>query len=730
MQEKEERLAQLEAKYVQARAIPAESTRRAARNAAHQLRHARLTEGDAFRLQLKASLQSEEARQRRIAEEEQLLQLRAEAKQEEPDAMPAEAEAAEAPAARGKARQASNKANKKKKGAAAPQAAAAEPPVSRRAGMRARTAVDYTSALVTTESKSTPASAIHEPRSYAEAMRSPQREQWLAAMRAEEESLRAHAVWRRVPLAEAHREGRTPIGCKWIYKLKLNSAGEVERYKARLVARGFTQQRGLDYTETFAPTLLYKTFRVLLTVAAVLDFELNQLDVETAFLYGELLDTVYMQLPPGLQLEAASAAGERVVRGGGGSARTECVRLLKALYGTKQASHVWHASLDRTLRKLGFRPATADPCVYTRPTASGESILLGVFVDDILAAHSQADASEWAAVKSQLCATYRNAIKDLGSAEWVLGMKITRDRSRRTLELSQQRYIEKMLHEFGLEDAKAVPTPEVAGHGLSKADEAQSDAERVSMQSKPYLELVGSLLYATLSTRPDCAHAVAMLSRFMQSPGEACWIAAKRVLRFLKGTKHVGLQFGWYPEGRGNAAATHATAQAEPPNSLRAFPSTVTMYCDADWAGDVDDRKSTSGCVVLLAGNVVSWSSKKQATVALSTAEAEYMAMSAAVQEGKWLAQLLREIGCAPQLPMRVLCDNQAAIRISASDTSSAHTRCKHIDVRHHYIREAHASGTISVEWVATSDQWADVCTKGLSSEQFHKLHSKIMKAV
>jgi transposase InsO family protein len=726
-EEELERDVQSAAKYDDALSPPAEPTRRAARAAAHQLRHSRLTEGDAYRLQLKASLESEQARQRRVAEEEQLRQMQADAKQEEPSAKKAEAESPPTPAARDRGKQASNKAKQKTKGAAAPKAVAAAAPASLRPGMRARAAVDYTSAFVAASS-SVPSRAIHEPRSYAEAMRSPQRAEWLAAMRAEEESLRSHAVWRRVPIAEAEREGRTPIGCKWIYKLKLTATGEVERYKARLVARGFTQQRGVDYHATFAPTLLYKTFRVLLSLVAVLDWETNQLDVETAFLYGEMQDTVYMQLPPGLQLEgggAAAADGEPSARGGGGRA-TECVRLQKALYGTKQASAVWHAALDRTLRALGFRPLTADPCVYVRATASGECILLGVFVDDLFVAHGRQDASEWRGVKAALQATYR--IKDLGEAAWVLGMQIRRDRTKRTLELGQERYVEKLLHEFGLEDAADAPTPEAAGHTLSKASEARSEAERASMHSRPYLELVGSLLYATLSTRPDCAHAVGVLSRFMQSPGDACWQAAKRVLRFLKGTKHVGLTFGWFPAGRGRMAAGERTSEATPPTSLRAFTPRVTVYCDADWAGDVDDRKSTSGCVLLVANNVVCWASKKQPTVALSTAEAEYMAMSAAVQEAKWCAQLLREIGCQPHLPLRVRCDNQAALRIAAPDGSAAHSRCKHIDVRHHHVREACRLGVISVDWVASEDQLADVCTKGLGNEAFTKLHTCIQK--
>jgi len=605
------------------------------------------------------------------------------------------------------------------------------PPNRRSARQGAGVQVNYSSAFLAALPQPA-ALTIVEPRTYNDVLKSAQRSEWLQAMKEEEKSLMEHGVWEVVPLAQAYRKGRRPIRCKWVYKIKMNSEGEVARYKARLVACGYTMVKGIDFHATFAPTLLYKSFRVLLCIASVLDWELQQMDVEVAFLNGHIDEEVYMELPQGLQMQAGGATADRRGRGGGGGSMEGrfCVILKKALYGTKQASHVWHASIHRTLTSLGFRACTADPCVYVRVTPStGDSILLGLFVDDLLAVHSPRDKKEWEKIKEKLQSTYR--MKDLGEAEWVLGMKVTRDRSRRSLELSQARYVDKMLTEFGLIEAKGSSTPEQHGQQLSKKDEAKNESERSMMSSRPHLELVGSLLYKSISTGPDIAHATSLLARYMSNPGDACWTAAKRCLRYLKETRDQHLTFGLHEEqeSKENEQENQKRKVRFLPSTLSDFPSEIVAFCDADWAGDIDDRRSTSGSILQLAGNTVAWSSKKQPTVALSTAEAEYMAMAAALTEAKWLRALLVDLGipCASK-SIRLMCDNQAAIRIASPDSSTAHTRCKHIDVRHHFVREAVVSGAVSVEWVPTSLQLADVCTKALDQMTFKKLHKKIMK--
>jgi hypothetical protein len=298
----------------------------------------------------------------------------------------------------------------------------------------------------------------------------------------------------------------------------LNKEGEVSRFKARLVVCGYSQVKGIDFHTTFAPMLLYKSFRVLLTLAAqqLLDWEVDQMDVETAFLYGNIEEEVYMELPPGgLQLQGSGSEAAATPNtegsasassGGGGGVSTagrSCVRLKKALYGTKQASNVWWSSLDRTLRGLGFRPCEANRCVYTRVTPTTGVTILGV-VDDVLTFYSRRDAAQWSELKAALRQRYR--MKDLGTAEWVLGMQLIRDRKQRTIGLSIARYVDKMCNEFRLTDANPMPTPEAPGQQLHKKHDAQNEEERQRMAGAPYRELVGSLLYAQVAARPDIAH--------------------------------------------------------------------------------------------------------------------------------------------------------------------------------------------------------------------------------
>jgi hypothetical protein len=577
---------------------------------------------------------------------------------------------------------------------------------------------------------------VVEPRSYNEAMRSSEKEKWTQAIQEELESLAKNNTFTLVPKAEMEARGRKEIGCKWIFKTKLKSDGSVDRYKARLVAKGFTQREGIDFQETFAPVMKYKSLRILLSMAAMRDWEIKQMDVQTAFLNGEIKEEVYMKVPQGVamapkefeeEIKKWNERGGDGGRGRGGAGGREVdddpkksfgegmvCRLNKALYGTKQASNVWHDSINSTLLSLGFHPTVSDPCVYVKMSRSGQPMWIGLFVDDLLPIHSRMDEHEWVEAKTKLMARY--AMKDLGDAEWILGMKVKRDREQRRLILDQERYVEKMVKEFGMEDCKTQETPEEVGQQLTKRDEAQTAEEQQVMLSKPYMELVGSLLYASISTRPDISHAVAVLSRFMSNPGERHWVAAKRVLRYLKGTKGMGLEF----------IDRRSDKQKEQARESQEDACMIDIYCDADWAGDVDDRKSTSGCLILLNGCGVVWLSKKQSTVALSTAEAEYMAMSAAVQEVIWVKQLMKEMGCRVKEPMNLFCDNQAAVSLS-SHTSVPHTRTKHIDIRHHYVRAAVQSRLIRVEWVRSEQQLADVFTKGLKKQTYKQLTQQFM---
>ena len=697
-------------------AAPTQPTRRAARAAAHRLYAPWSEESESQQMQrvLRASAEEEKKRLEREAQvqaaiaaahalEPQTIDVAQEDKEDKVEEKSAEPIAVQEETMQ---QQAAEKAKKK-----TVSSAATPPPP--RAALRQRKEIHYGSLAAVD------APLVVEPKTYADVLRSPQRVEWEAAMQEELQSLREHDTWDVVPLSAAAAAGRKPIGCKWVFKLKLHSDGSVERFKARLVAKGFTQLEGLDFFETFAPTLGYAAFRVLICDAAVNDLEVDQLDVKTAFLNGVMDATVFMKLPPGIDAAAVGGGGGEVGRG------PACCRLKKALYGTKQASHLWHASIDSTLVRLGFRPCISEPCVYVKETRTGRRIKVGLFVDDLIPTYHTDDREEWNESKAALCATYE--MKDLGEAVWVLAMKLTRDRAARSITLTQESYVEKMQHQFGLDDAKTYDTPEEQTK-LSRADEATTE-QQAEMQQRPYMELVGSLLYASISTRPDIAHAVAMLCRAMQNPGPAHWIAAKRVLRYLVGTKTKGLRFSPKgPEEHSNSEKSTQHAPMHAPSKPQAnLPlAVVEAFCDADWAGDVDDRRSTSGCIVLLHGCAVLWLSKKQATVALSTAEAEYMAMSHLLKEVKWLIQLLQEMGVSVARPVPIFSDNQAAISISSASAVPA-SRTKHIDLRHHHVRECVRDGSIAIQWVAGSEQLADVFTKGISKQQYKKLTDRIM---
>jgi hypothetical protein len=523
---------------------------------------------------------------------------------------------------------------------------------------------------------------MEEPHSYEEAMQSEEKEKWIEAMEKEYESLMKNNTWTLVSLPP----GAKPIGSKWIYKKKLNSDGTIERYKARFVAQGFSQQEGIDYNETFAPVVRYKTLRILLTVVTIYNLEIHQMDVETAFLNPEIKEDVYMKQPKGY-VQAA------------GSVEKVC-KLNKTLYGTKQAPHEWNNELNAFIvNTLQFTRGIADTCLYNKKTKSGRLMIIAIFVDDILSAYDQSDEAEWNHYKSTIMQKYK--VRDLGEADWILQMKVTRDRKNQTLMLDQERYVEKVLEQFKMNQCKSAATPANQEKLLSTDDE--QNGAITEMKELPYLSLVGSLLYAAITTRLDISYAVNVLSRFMKNPNQTHWQAGKRVLRYLHGTRNTGLIF------RGSVS-----------KELE-----IAAYSDADWGGDHNDRRSTTGYIVTINGNVVSWVSKRQQTVALSTAEAEYMAISAVLQEVKWIKQLLKELNLPLKSPIQLFCDNQAAIAISKNDVN--HARTKHIDIRHHYIREATKEREVELSWIETNNQLADILTKSLSGRTFIHFRNKLM---
>ncbi|KAJ9520488.1 hypothetical protein QJQ45_000244 [Haematococcus lacustris] len=496
--------------------------------------------------------------------------------------------------------------------------------------------------------------------SVAEALSGPQADMWLQAMHAELASLHENQTWCLVDKPA----GARVLPTKWVLKIKRDAAGAIEKFKARLVAKGYMQVSGVDVGDVYAPVSKHTTLRTLLAKAAAEDMEVHQVDVDATFLNGQLEpnEIIYVQQPEGF-VE--------------GSYNTVC-KLQKALYGLRQAPRAWHARLKQVLEGMGFRASESDPALFTMQRQAGMVYLL-VYVDDCLICTEKGDFDSLNYVKQQLSAVF--GIKDLGNTKWFLGMKVTRDRAVGTLKLDQQQYVLELLNTYGMTTAHSKSVPMAPAVKLEKEGVALDTSEH------SYSGLVGSLLYLSCCTRPDITYAVGALARYMSAPTQQHWTAARAILSYLKGTADQGLVFG-----------------------------ELQGYCDADYAGDKDTARSTTGYVFAMNGAAISWSSRLQPTVAMSTAESEYMAASSAVKEGLWLRKLMQDL----QLPgdcTSILCDNQAALQLLHNPIASA--RAKHINVHHHFARERVARGEVSFSYCSTASMVADIMTKPLSLVKF-----------
>jgi transposase InsO family protein len=506
-----------------------------------------------------------------------------------------------------------------------------------------------------------------EPESYQDAMQHDQKKQWLEAMQDEMKSLHENHTYDLVKLPK----GKRALKNKWVFRCKIEPNRSQPRYKARLVVKGFSQKKGIDFDEIFSPVVKMSSIRVVLSLAAKMNLEIEQLDVKTAFLHGDLEEEIYMEQPEGF-----SAKGKEHL----------VCRLKKSLYGLKQAPRLWYKKFDSFMVDHGYDRTTSDHCVFVKKFSDGEFIILLLYVDDMLIVGR--DTSKIDKLKKELSKSF--SMKDLGSAKQILGMKISRDRKSEKLWLSQESYIEKVLDRFNMSKAKPVSST-LAGHlKLSSKQSPTSEEEKEEMKKVPYASAVGSLMYAMVCTRPDIAHAVGVVSRFLSNPGKEHWAAVKWILRYLRGTSRVCLCFG---NGK----------------------QVLDGFTDADMAGDIDSRKSTSGYLITYSGGAVSWQSRLQKCVALSTTEAEYIAITEAAKELLWMKKFLQELGLQQERYV-LYCDSQSAIHLSKNSTF--HSRSKHIDVRYHWIRDALDEKLIHIEKIHTDDNGSDMMTKSLPMQK------------
>ncbi|PIL25727.1 hypothetical protein GSI_11477 [Ganoderma sinense ZZ0214-1] len=516
--------------------------------------------------------------------------------------------------------------------------------------------------------------AGQDPRMLKEARQSPDWPQWQCAIDAEYENLRRHDVF---DLVEPPPDANI-VGSKLVFRVKHNVEGTVSGFKARLVAQGFSQVPGRDYhdDETFAPVSRLPSIRTILALAARHDWELRQMDVKSAYLNGTLEETVYMHQPPSFSMPEQS--------------HLVC-RLKKTLYGLKQAGRGWYKTLTAAMLQMGFTRCVADHAVFYK--REGESaIIVAASVDDLTIAGTSDLVNAFAADIKQ-----RFEMSDLGNLHWILGIEVRRDCQARTIAISQRSYIDTTVSRFNLEDAAPLSIPLQPGSPLGQHQSPSTPRQFEDMRDVPYREAVGSLMYAAMGTRPDVTFAVTALSQFMQNPGRAHWDAIKRVLRYLKGTRELWLVYG------------------DDNNGLHSFS-------DADWGSSMEHRHSISGYVFTLDGGAISWSSKKQNVVALSSTEAEYIALTHATKEAIWLRYVLADV-LHPELssfPVRLCSDNRSAIALAKDN--AFHPRTKHIDIRYHFIREAVDNHNVALEYRRTEDMPTDLFTKALPHAKLEHL--------
>lgn len=537
------------------------------------------------------------------------------------------------------------------------------------------------------------------PSSYREAMASRDRDKWQTAAQAEFDGCVAQHTW--VLVKRSSLPSNTNIiPVKWVFKIKTDENGVVTKYKARITPKGFRQRHGVDYFEVFANTGKYKTLRVALSIAARRNMELRQLDVPQAFTQAVLHEDVYMEMPEGFEVDGMVC------------------HLKKSLYGLKQSPRNWWLLVSEfIIADMGWKATVSDPCLFFKTSRTGQLMLLFLFVDDMQVGFQAEDEAEWQ--ESHALLQQRFNITNLGDSTFMLGMRITRDRRARTLTLDQELYVTKALEKFGLDQCKSAPTPGVVSSSRSMPASADEEASAAGIPArlrggggschepidvKLYQEKVGTLLYAAISTRPDIAYEVNRRAQHMQAPTIADGRACDRVFRYLAGTKSLGLLFG-----RGRASATGA----------------LSAYADADWGSDPSDRKSITGWVAMLGGDPVSWASKKQKVVSQSSCEAELYAEAAAINEIKWLRGLLDELGLSGAHTPILYGDNQSTQSLTRNGIKSERT--KHVDIKYQFVTDEVARGRVQLQWVATTQQLADVLTKALGAQQHKALVQRLM---
>lgn len=506
----------------------------------------------------------------------------------------------------------------------------------------------------------------YEPSSFKDAMSCPDKEKWYAAMLEELKSIESNETW----ILSDLPVNRRAVGCKWVYKLKFDEKGNISQYKARLVAQGFSQKYGQDYDEVFAPVANSVTFRLLLSVAGAKRFHVKHFDVKTAFLNGILQEEIYMRQPPGFE-----------------NVQGKVLKLRKSIYGLKQAARVWNQALHRALLDCGCIQSNNDKCLYMLRNKEHVCYVL-IHVDDLLVSSS----SDVLINKVFAVLSNNFELKDLGDVKQYLGISIERDVNGH-FSIDQTSYIEKIVTEVGLQDAK------ISSYPIDQGYYKNVDSNYLS-SNEQYRKVIGMLLYISTNTRPDVAASVSILSQKVIKPTIYDWNELKRVVRYLKGSKDLKLHL-----------------------SSEVSNKELYAYTDANFAEDPTHGKSNSGLFVGVNGGALTWHCRKQQVVALSTTEAEYISLCDAGKELVWIKRLCEDFDINVNMATPVYEDNQSCIKMIMNDSQSGRT--KHIRVKYHYTRDLVESSEINIIYCPTEHNTADMMTKPLGPTRLEYLRKR-----
>ncbi|SGY38360.1 BQ5605_C003g02007 [Microbotryum silenes-dioicae] len=506
-----------------------------------------------------------------------------------------------------------------------------------------------------------------DPTTWNEAMRHPHAAAWKAGAIEEFRSMKDDLKVFSVVELSSVPKGATILPSRHVFRTKRDKAGKMVSLKNHIVAQGCAQGPN-SFNNTFSPTAKYTSIRTLIAHSASKGHHIIQADVDKAYLHSVLEEEIYMRVPTGIE-----------------GYEGKCLRLHRSIYGLKQAGRVWNDTINATLASLGYRRLACDECIYRHEDAGGDHYI-ALYVDDLL--FFGPDLGEIDRVLDQLDTLY--GVKRLGPAEWVLGVQVVRHDDG-GISLLQRQYLLDVLARFNMSDCNPCKSPMEANLQLSPEPDTDSADNAI------YRSMIGSLMYAVVATRPDLAHSVGYLSRFVGKAGNTHLEAAKRVLRYIKGSLDLGI---------------HYTRTSAP---LLGYEG----YSDSDWGSDIQTSRSTMGYLFKLAGGAISWSSRLQPRVACSSTEAEYLGLSHAAKEAVFLRSLLTELGLDTSSPLRLLGDNQGAIALTQNPVF--HARTKHLRMLEHFVREHVRNGEISVTYIPTHDMVADIFTKPLPRVVFQR---------